>query len=229
MKKLLVVLGALIVLVIVAALVAPFLIPTDSYKTRLIAAVKQSTGRDLRIGGPVQFSILPQLGIEASDVAFANASGAHDPDMMQLKKLEVQLRLLPLLHGARRARPLRPGRAANLARGGQERQAQLGFRERRPGARALAHGQSPGRRRAAAAVQRRRRQRRLRAAPRRCAHHQWQCELPRRSYRQDGRAVGDRHEIVAARSRQPVRGARDRRPGTARKWRSASASRSRAR
>ena len=33
MKKLLVVLGALIVLVIVAALVAPFLIPTDIYKT----------------------------------------------------------------------------------------------------------------------------------------------------------------------------------------------------
>ena len=33
-------------------------------------------------------------------MALANVPGAHDPDMMRLKKLEVQLRLLPLLHGA---------------------------------------------------------------------------------------------------------------------------------
>jgi AsmA protein len=99
-KKLLAIIGALIVLVIVAALVAPFLIPTDTYKTRLIALVKQSTGRDFRIAGPVTLSLLPQLALEASDVALANAPGAHDPDMMRLKKLEVQLRLLPLLRGS---------------------------------------------------------------------------------------------------------------------------------
>ena len=99
MKKLLIVLGALIVVVIVAALAAPFLIPTETYKTRLITLVKQATGRDLKIDGPVKLSILPQLEIEAGDVAFANAPGARDPDMMRLKKLEVQLRLLPLLHG----------------------------------------------------------------------------------------------------------------------------------
>jgi len=99
-KKVLIALGALIVLVIAAALAAPFLIPTDTYKARLIALVKDSTGRDLKIAGPVKFSLLPELEIEAGDVSFANAPGAHFPDMMRLKKLEVRLRVLPLLHGA---------------------------------------------------------------------------------------------------------------------------------
>lgn len=99
MKKLLLALAAVIVIVIVAALVAPFLIPTDTYKNKLIALVKQSTGRDLTISGPVKLSFLPQLQIEASDVALANAPGAHDPQMLQLKQLQITLRLLPLISG----------------------------------------------------------------------------------------------------------------------------------
>jgi AsmA protein len=98
-KKLLIGLGILIVVVIAAALAAPFLIPTDTYKTKLIALVKDSTGRELKIAGPVNLSILPQLAIEAEGVSFANAPGAQDPAMLQLKKLEVRLRVLPLLHG----------------------------------------------------------------------------------------------------------------------------------
>jgi AsmA protein len=100
MKKLLIGLLALIVLIVVVALVAPFLIPTATYKAKLIALVEQSTGRALRIDGPVQLSFLPQLAVDASDVSFANAPGAATPDMMRLKQLEVRLKVLPLLHGA---------------------------------------------------------------------------------------------------------------------------------
>lgn len=100
MKKIIIAVVAIVVLVVVAALVAPFLIPTATYKDRLIALVKQSTGRDLTISGPVRLAFLPRLELDASDIAFANAPGAHTPDMLRLKRLEVQLKLLPLLHGA---------------------------------------------------------------------------------------------------------------------------------
>lgn len=99
MKKLLIGLLALIVLVIAAALVAPFLIPTDTYKSRIVALVKQSTGRDFKIDGAVKLALLPQLEIEANDVSLANAPGAHDPQMLQLKQMQIQLKLLPLLRG----------------------------------------------------------------------------------------------------------------------------------
>jgi AsmA protein len=99
-RKLLIAIIAVVVVVVVALLVAPFLIPTDTYKAKLIALVKADTGRDLTIGGPVKFSFLPAVELEANDVAFANAPGAQDKDMLQLKKLEIELKVLPLIHGA---------------------------------------------------------------------------------------------------------------------------------
>ncbi|MGO8917248.1 MAG: AsmA family protein [Stellaceae bacterium] len=97
MKKLLIGVAILIVLVIAVAVAAPFFIPLDTYKGELIAAVKQSTGRDLAINGKMSFSLLPSLALEADDVAFANPPGASSPQMATLTKLEVQLKLLPLL------------------------------------------------------------------------------------------------------------------------------------
>lgn len=100
MKKLLIGLATAIVLIIVAALVVPRFIPLDSYKARLVALVKDETGRDLRIDGPVHFSLLPSVALEANDVSLSNPPGATSPNMAQLKTLDVDLKLLPLLHGA---------------------------------------------------------------------------------------------------------------------------------
>ena len=97
MKKLLIGVAVIIVLLIIAAFVVPFLIPVDTYKNELIAAVKQSTGRDLRINGKVSFSILPTLAVEANDVAFANPPGAGSPNMATFARLDVALKLWPLL------------------------------------------------------------------------------------------------------------------------------------
>ncbi|HKT20435.1 MAG TPA: AsmA family protein, partial [Stellaceae bacterium] len=100
MKKLLIGLGALIVVIVVAAVIAPFFIPVDTYKAKVVALVKDQTGRDLHINGKVSFSLLPSLALEANDVSLANPPGAASPDMLKLKTLAVKLRLLPLLHGA---------------------------------------------------------------------------------------------------------------------------------
>ena len=97
MKKLLIGVVVLIVLVIAAAVAVPFFIPVDRYKAELVAAVKQSTGRDLEINGKMSFSLLPSLALAANDVAFANPPGASSPQMATLAKLQVQLKLLPLL------------------------------------------------------------------------------------------------------------------------------------
>lgn len=99
MKKLLIGVVAIVVLVVVVAVAVPFFVPVDTYKDRLVAHVKSATGRDLKIAGPVSFSIVPVLGISASQVSLSNAPGASTPDMMQLGKLEVALKLFPLLSG----------------------------------------------------------------------------------------------------------------------------------
>jgi AsmA protein len=97
MKKLLIGVGVIILLIVAVVVAVPFFVPIDSMKAELVSKVKQATGRDLRINGKVSFSVLPSLALEAENVSFANPPGAASPDMAKLGKLEVDLKLIPLL------------------------------------------------------------------------------------------------------------------------------------
>jgi AsmA protein len=99
MKKILIGIAAVVVLLIVAALVVPFFVPTDTYKQQIAQQVKSATGRDLAIKGAIAFSLLPNIELKVNDVAFANAPGAATKDMATFKSLLVQLKLMPLLSG----------------------------------------------------------------------------------------------------------------------------------
>jgi AsmA protein len=99
-RKLLVGLAAVVVVIITAAIIIPFVIPVEAYKDRLIALVKQATGRQVQIAGPVRLSLLPALTIKANDVSFGNAPGALAPQMAALKEVRFELQLLPLFHRA---------------------------------------------------------------------------------------------------------------------------------
>ncbi|MBM3549291.1 MAG: AsmA family protein [Alphaproteobacteria bacterium] len=99
MKKLLIAVAALIALVIVAAIAAPFLIPVSVYKDQIEARAQAATGRALAIKGGMSLALFPSVAIEAKDVSFANAQGASTPQMAQLKSLKVAVKLMPLLRG----------------------------------------------------------------------------------------------------------------------------------
>jgi AsmA protein len=100
MKKLFLIVLGLVVVVIGAALVIPFVVPTETYKQQITAQVERMTGRQLTIAGPLEFSILPSLSLTADNLQFANLPGAAEADMASLKELQVKLKLWPLLHGA---------------------------------------------------------------------------------------------------------------------------------
>lgn len=99
MKKILIGVGVVVVLLIIAAIAAPFFIPIETIKTQIVAQTEAATGRKLRIDGPVKLTVLPVLAVEASQVGFANAPGAATKDMLTLSKLLVSLKLFPLLSG----------------------------------------------------------------------------------------------------------------------------------
>jgi AsmA protein len=97
MKKLLIGVAIVIILLIAVVIAAPFFIPVDTVTAEVVSRVKAATGRDLKIGGKVSFSILPILGVEANDVSFSNPAGAGSPDMAKFAKLQVALKFWPLL------------------------------------------------------------------------------------------------------------------------------------
>ncbi|MGI9417663.1 MAG: AsmA family protein [Geminicoccaceae bacterium] len=100
MKKLFLVLGVLLVLLVGAVVAAPFLVPSETIKSQLTAQVEAATGRKLAVNGDLDLSVLPSLAVDMGDVRFANVPGAEVADMVSLKELKVELKVLPLLTGA---------------------------------------------------------------------------------------------------------------------------------
>ena len=99
MKKLLVIIGGLVALVIVALLVAPMVIPVDTYKKELLAQVEKATGRDARIDGDFGISLFPTVKFIAGKFSLANVEGGTAATLVSLEQLNVQVAVLPLFGG----------------------------------------------------------------------------------------------------------------------------------
>ena len=59
--------------------------------------VEEATGRKLSLGGEVNLEIglMPELVV--TNIALANVPGGSQPQMIEIEKLQAQVRLLPLL------------------------------------------------------------------------------------------------------------------------------------
>lgn len=69
----------------VFAVAMPYLVDAEAYKPALIQAVKEATGRELVIEGPMKLTILPTLRVSAQRVRFANAPGAKGAQMVDVR------------------------------------------------------------------------------------------------------------------------------------------------
>src|SRR3954452_7496738 len=67
-----------------AAYVVPRVLDVEGYKPALADAVKQATGRELVIDGPLKLALLPVPRVSARSVHFANAVGATGAQMIDV-------------------------------------------------------------------------------------------------------------------------------------------------
>lgn len=95
--------GAIVVgfsaLLALAGVAAPSLLDIDQYKPAMIAAVKEATGRELVIEGPLKLTVLPTLRISARQVHFANAVGAKGAQMVDVRWIGITPSFWALLQG----------------------------------------------------------------------------------------------------------------------------------
>jgi uncharacterized protein involved in outer membrane biogenesis len=93
----LIVLAVLVVAIVGAGAIALSIFDPNSLKPRIVAAVKQATGRDLALNGNIglKASLWPTIAVR--DVAISNPPGFSRPQMATLQELDLQLALLPLL------------------------------------------------------------------------------------------------------------------------------------
>ncbi|MFM1760222.1 MAG: hypothetical protein RLY75_1493 [Pseudomonadota bacterium] len=88
--------GAIILIAIGVWYAASTVDPVQLTKL-LSSSVKNATGRDLKITGPVSLSFFPGISVSAEGLSLSNTSWASDPDMLTLKRIDLNIKTLPLL------------------------------------------------------------------------------------------------------------------------------------
>ncbi|KZC99297.1 MULTISPECIES: AsmA family protein [unclassified Thalassospira] len=99
MKKILVAIGALLVVLVAALLIIPSLIDWNGYKAEVSQAVREATGRELDLAGDLSMSLIPSPSLSATDVSLGNVPGAQDAEMVSIDEVRVSVALMPLLTG----------------------------------------------------------------------------------------------------------------------------------
>jgi len=96
-KIILYTIGALVLLVVAAAVAATVFINPNDYKDDIVKLVHDKTGRELQLKGDIKLSLFPWLGLELGQTRFGNAPGFGAQPMASIESVDVKLRLLPLL------------------------------------------------------------------------------------------------------------------------------------
>ena len=89
--------GFLVLLVVAAVVAATMFINPNDYKDDIVKVVHDKTGRELQLKGDIKLSLFPWLGLELGQTSLGNAPGFGAKPMASIDKVDVKLKLLPLL------------------------------------------------------------------------------------------------------------------------------------
>jgi uncharacterized protein involved in outer membrane biogenesis len=88
---------SLVAVIIIGGVVLALSFDPNSFKPRVIAAVKQATGRDLVLQGPIRLGLSLQPTLVVQGASLSNPPGFSRPQMVSLDELDLKLALIPLL------------------------------------------------------------------------------------------------------------------------------------
>lgn len=97
MKKILLIVGTVLGIILIALAALPFLVPSSVYANQIEKAASDALGRQVTIAGDARLSIFPVISATVKDVTVANPEGFEEPNMIEASALRGSVRLLPLL------------------------------------------------------------------------------------------------------------------------------------
>ncbi len=97
MKRIFLIAGGVFALLVVAAMVVPFLVPKDVYKAQIEKAASSALNRDVVLTGDVGISVFPRISASIGGVTVANPEGFASPSMIKAGELRGSVKWLPLL------------------------------------------------------------------------------------------------------------------------------------
>lgn len=121
MKKIWIVVTVLVVLLLAAINIVLLMPPTGYAKQKIVAGVKEATGLDVKIDGPVSLRLIPSVALRMDAVELSNPATPGLP-LLAAKAVEVRADALPLLRGSRaidRVRLIEPRIALSVDKDGK--------------------------------------------------------------------------------------------------------------
>ncbi|MGD8833951.1 MAG: AsmA family protein, partial [Desulfobacteraceae bacterium] len=91
------IIGVFVLLVLIAIVIVSLVVDVEKYKPLIETKVSEATGRSFTLGGPLEPSLFPWVGLQLSDLHLANPSGFEEKDFLSVKSFEVRVKLLPLM------------------------------------------------------------------------------------------------------------------------------------
>ncbi len=91
--------GIVLIVAVVAALAAPYVVPWNNYRADLESYGQKLTGRSVSIGGNVAVRLFPWPRLEAQQVAIGNPDGFSDDAFVKADLVRVKLSLAGLFNG----------------------------------------------------------------------------------------------------------------------------------
>jgi AsmA protein len=90
--------GGVIALTALVLLSVWLLVNPNHYKTKIAAAVKDTTGRDLVLQGDIKLSVFPWVALELGPATLGNPAGFSSQPFLSFQHAAVRAKLLPLIH-----------------------------------------------------------------------------------------------------------------------------------
>lgn len=89
--------GGIVALLCAVLLGVWLFVNPNVYKGKIIAAVKESTGRELKLPGDIKLSVIPWVALELGPASLGNPPGFSDEPFLSFRHASVRVRLLPLI------------------------------------------------------------------------------------------------------------------------------------
>ncbi len=100
LRKLLLILGLMVALVVVLAIAAVVLIDPDDYRDEIAGRASETLGREVRLDGPMSLKLFPWLALEISDVRVGNpADFGEAAPLAEIGRAIASVRVWPLIRG----------------------------------------------------------------------------------------------------------------------------------
>lgn len=93
------ILFALIVLILLVSLIAPYFLDADRYRSAIVASIQQQTGRSVTIG-KIRVRLLPRIGFVIENFTLGNPPGFAEGNLLTVDSIRGGLAWGPLFSGA---------------------------------------------------------------------------------------------------------------------------------